>query len=100
MNKILIHEVGPRDGLQAEAMVVPTEVKLDWIRHMADSGVDIILQGSGAYELYPMQKGFPFAEINSANDCPLLFCLLAGIMHSVNKSIPPFLESIYDPHSP
>jgi len=46
MNKILIHEVGPRDGLQAEAMVVPTEVKLDWIRHMADSGVDIVQVGS------------------------------------------------------
>jgi len=46
MNKILIHEVGPRDGLQAEAMVVPTEVKLGWIRRVADSGVDIVQVGS------------------------------------------------------
>jgi hydroxymethylglutaryl-CoA lyase len=46
MNNILIHEVGPRDGLQAESVVVPTEVKLDWIRRMAHSGVDIVQVGS------------------------------------------------------
>ncbi|BDU69060.1 hydroxymethylglutaryl-CoA lyase [Geothrix oryzae] len=46
MDRILIHEVGPRDGLQAESVVVPTETKLDWIRRMADSGVDIVQVGS------------------------------------------------------
>jgi hydroxymethylglutaryl-CoA lyase len=46
LNHILIHEVGPRDGLQVEAAVVPTEVKLDWIRRVADSGVDIVQVGS------------------------------------------------------
>ena len=46
MSSILIHEVGPRDGLQAEAAVVPTEVKLDWIRRVAASGVDIVQVGS------------------------------------------------------
>lgn len=46
MNQTLIHEVGPRDGLQVEAAVVPTEVKLDWIRRVADSGVDIVQVGS------------------------------------------------------
>lgn len=46
MNPVLIHEVGPRDGLQVEAAVVPTEVKLDWIRRVADSGVDIVQAGS------------------------------------------------------
>jgi hydroxymethylglutaryl-CoA lyase len=46
MNSILIHEVGPRDGLQVEAQVVPTELKLEWIRRAADSGVDIVQVGS------------------------------------------------------
>ena len=46
MTQILIHEVGPRDGLQAEAAVVPTETKLDWTRRMAASGVDIVQVGS------------------------------------------------------
>ena len=46
MKPILIHEVGPRDGLQNEHQVVPTAVKLDWIRRVADSGVDIVQVGS------------------------------------------------------
>ncbi len=46
MKPIRIHEVGPRDGLQAEQSVVPTEVKLDWIRRAAGSGVDIVQVGS------------------------------------------------------
>jgi hydroxymethylglutaryl-CoA lyase len=46
MNPILIHEVGPRDGLQAEQAVVSMEVKLDWIRRVADSGVDLVQAGS------------------------------------------------------
>jgi hydroxymethylglutaryl-CoA lyase len=46
MNQILIHEVGLRDGLQAESSVVPTATKLDWLRRVAASGVDIVQVGS------------------------------------------------------
>lgn len=46
MPEILIHEVGPRDGLQMESAVAPTERKLDWIRRVASSGVDIVQVGS------------------------------------------------------
>ncbi len=46
MTEILIHEVGPRDGLQAESGVVPTEKKLEWLRALAASGVDMLQVGS------------------------------------------------------
>jgi hydroxymethylglutaryl-CoA lyase len=46
MSHVLIHEVGPRDGLQVEQAVVPTAVKLDWIRRVAVAGVDIVQVGS------------------------------------------------------
>jgi hydroxymethylglutaryl-CoA lyase len=46
MAHILIHEVGPRDGLQVEKQVVPTETKLDWLGRLIDSGVDIVQVGS------------------------------------------------------
>jgi hydroxymethylglutaryl-CoA lyase len=46
MTHILIHEVGPRDGLQAEQAVVPTDIKLDWVRRLAASGVDAVQVGS------------------------------------------------------
>ena len=46
MTEILIHEVGPRDGLQAESLVVPMETKLRWLRTLAASGVDMVQVGS------------------------------------------------------
>jgi hydroxymethylglutaryl-CoA lyase len=46
MTRIVIHEVGPRDGLQMERQVVPIETKEDWIRRAMQSGVDIVQVGS------------------------------------------------------
>jgi hydroxymethylglutaryl-CoA lyase len=46
MPDIIIHEVGPRDGLQVEKAVVPTDKKLGWIRSLAAAGVDIVQVGS------------------------------------------------------
>lgn len=46
MDKIFIHEVGPRDGLQGERTVVPLEERIRWIEGILDSGVDIIQLGS------------------------------------------------------
>jgi hydroxymethylglutaryl-CoA lyase len=44
--RIIIHEVGPRDGLQVEKTAVPLEMKIRWIESIAESGVDIIQLGS------------------------------------------------------
>jgi hydroxymethylglutaryl-CoA lyase len=44
--KIIIHEVGPRDGLQVEKTAVPFEEKIRWIDGLIHSGIDIIQLGS------------------------------------------------------
>jgi len=46
MKHIVVHEVGPRDGLQMERQVVPIDVKEGWIRRTMASGVDIVQVGS------------------------------------------------------
>jgi hydroxymethylglutaryl-CoA lyase len=46
MKSIKIHEVGLRDGLQAEQQVVPTDLKIRWAEHLMTAGVDIIQLGS------------------------------------------------------
>jgi hydroxymethylglutaryl-CoA lyase len=46
MDKIIIHEVGPRDGLQAEKTTVPLAEKIRWIEGLCASGIDIIQVGS------------------------------------------------------
>jgi hydroxymethylglutaryl-CoA lyase len=71
MNPIFIHEVGPRDGLQAEASVVPSDVKLDWIRRVADSGVDIVQVGS-------FVRGDKVPQMADTDE---LFRILAGESH-------------------
>ncbi len=46
MSEPIIHEVGPRDGLQIEKTTVPTERKVAWIDQLIASGVDIVQVGS------------------------------------------------------
>ena len=43
---ILVSEVGPRDGLQSIARVMPTAAKLRWIKALAAAGVREIEIGS------------------------------------------------------
>jgi hydroxymethylglutaryl-CoA lyase len=46
MQQLIIHEVGPRDGLQVEKQPVPFERKVAWVEGLAAAGVDIIQLGS------------------------------------------------------
>lgn len=46
MDKIFIHEVGLRDGLQVEKAIVPLEEKIHWIEGLFNSNIDIIQLGS------------------------------------------------------
>ncbi|MFE7976656.1 hydroxymethylglutaryl-CoA lyase [Streptomyces shenzhenensis] len=40
--RVRIHEVGPRDGLQNEKSAVPTEVKAEFIHRLADAGLTTV----------------------------------------------------------
>lgn len=44
--RIVLHEVGPRDGLQTEPTTVPLATKEAWIRDVMAAGVDIVQVGS------------------------------------------------------
>ncbi|MFJ8074792.1 hydroxymethylglutaryl-CoA lyase [Streptomyces sp. NPDC096176] len=68
--RVRIHEVGPRDGLQNEKSVVPTEVKAEFIRRLADSGLTTVEatsfvhpkwvpQLADAEKLFPMVSALP-----------------------------------------
>ncbi|MFD7667051.1 hydroxymethylglutaryl-CoA lyase [Streptomyces sp. NPDC059788] len=63
--RVRIHEVGARDGLQNESAVVPTEVKAEFIRRLAEAGLTTVEatsfvhpkwvpQLADAEQLYPM----------------------------------------------
>ncbi|MFS4092869.1 hydroxymethylglutaryl-CoA lyase [Streptomyces sp. AF1A] len=68
--RVRIHEVGARDGLQNEKAAVPTEVKAEFIRRLADAGLTTIEatsfvhpkwvpQLADAEQLFPMVSGLP-----------------------------------------
>ncbi len=40
--RVTIYEVGPRDGLQNEKALVPTEVKAEFIRRLLDAGLPVV----------------------------------------------------------
>ena len=44
--RLVLHEVGPRDGLQVEGRTVPTATKRDWIERILAAGVDVVQVGS------------------------------------------------------
>ena len=46
MPRLILHEVGPRDGLQVEKQTVPTDKKIEWIGRLLRSGLDIVQVGS------------------------------------------------------
>jgi len=46
MSGVIIHEVGLRDGIQGEEQVIPTEKKIEWVKELMGSGIDIIQLGS------------------------------------------------------
>lgn len=46
MRRVVVHEVGPRDGLQMEKQPVPVDTKEAWIRGLVAAGVDIVQVGS------------------------------------------------------
>ncbi|AZQ34940.1 hydroxymethylglutaryl-CoA lyase [Streptomyces cyaneochromogenes] len=70
--RVRIHEVGPRDGLQNEKGTVPTEVKAEFVRRLADAGLTTIEatsfvhpkwvpQLADAEELFPLVGDLPVA---------------------------------------
>ena len=40
--RVTIYEVGPRDGLQNEAAIVPTEVKAEFVRRLLAAGLPVV----------------------------------------------------------
>lgn len=45
-SRIVLHEVGMRDGLQMESATVPLETRVQWLEALAGTGLDFIQVGS------------------------------------------------------
>ena len=54
-NKVKIVEVGPRDGLQNEKQLISTQVKIELINRLTDTGLSVIESGSFVSPLWVPQ---------------------------------------------
>ncbi|MEU4084214.1 hydroxymethylglutaryl-CoA lyase [Streptomyces aureus] len=91
--RVRIHEVGARDGLQNEKNAVPTEVKAEFIRRLADAGLTTIEatsfvhpkwvpQLADAEQLYPQVADLPVAlPVLVPNERGLERALALGARH-------------------
>lgn len=62
-NFIKIVEVGPRDGLQNEAIKVPTDVKIDFINRLSNTGlqsIEVTRWNNAKFCLKKKKKNFVF----------------------------------------
>jgi len=125
-DEITIKEVGPRDGLQNESEMVPTEAKLEWINMLSGTGVSYIEVSSFVHPkwipqlkdatdvakriirnpdvtyaaLVPNDKGLERAlEVDIDEVCLFLSASETHNQKNINKSITetyPVLESVAD----
>ena len=73
-DRVTIYEVGPRDGLQNEAELVPTEVKAEFVRRLLDAGLPVVEATSFVHPRWVPQLA-DAAELLSAlgrTDLPVL----------------------------
>ncbi|MFI0239063.1 hydroxymethylglutaryl-CoA lyase [Streptomyces sp. NPDC016845] len=75
--QVRIHEVGPRDGLQNEKSLVPTEVKAEFIHRLAEAGLTTIEATSFVHpkwvpQLADAETLFPALQDLENTDLPVL----------------------------
>ncbi|MFJ2603592.1 MULTISPECIES: hydroxymethylglutaryl-CoA lyase [unclassified Streptomyces] len=75
--RVRIHEVGARDGLQNEKAVVPTEVKAEFVRRLADAGLTTIeatsfVRPEWVPQLADAERLFPLVREVSGVELPVL----------------------------
>ncbi|MEU5168461.1 hydroxymethylglutaryl-CoA lyase [Streptomyces mutomycini] len=77
-DRVRIHEVGARDGLQNEKSVVPTEVKAEFVRRLAEAGLTTIEATSFVHPKWVPQLA----------DAEQLFPMLADIAEIGDVTLP------------
>ncbi|MFI6334692.1 hydroxymethylglutaryl-CoA lyase [Streptomyces sp. NPDC050535] len=86
--RVRIHEVGPRDGLQNEKATVPTEVKAEFVRRLADAGLTTIEATSFVHPKWVPQLADAEALFPLVRDVPGVHLpVLVPNAHGLNRAL-------------
>lgn len=89
-SQVKLVEVGPRDGLQNEAATVPTDIKIDFINRLSETGLSVIEAGSFVSPKWVPQMADSDLVLKSINkksgvNYPVLVPNLKGFEAAINS---------------
>ncbi|MFF7722901.1 hydroxymethylglutaryl-CoA lyase [Streptomyces luteogriseus] len=85
--RVRIHEVGARDGLQNEKATVPTEVKAEFIRRLADAGLTTIEATSFVHPKWVPQLADAEALFPMVGDLPVSLPVLVPNERGLGRAL-------------
>ncbi|MFJ8051016.1 hydroxymethylglutaryl-CoA lyase [Streptomyces luteogriseus] len=85
--RVRIHEVGARDGLQNEKATVPTEVKAEFIRRLADAGLTTIEATSFVHPKWVPQLADAEALFPMVGDLPVALPVLIPNERGLDRAL-------------
>jgi len=95
VDSVKIVEVGPRDGLQNEKAVIPTEVKVEYITALGDAGLRVIEAGAFVSPKWvPQMAGTAEVYANIPKDPGVEYPVLVPNMRGLERAIEAGVTSI------
>ncbi|WP_458243932.1 hydroxymethylglutaryl-CoA lyase [Streptomyces sp. MAI_2237] len=85
--RVRIHEVGARDGLQNEKSAVPTEVKAEFVRRLADAGLTTIEATSFVHPKWVPQLADAEALFPLVRDLPVDLPVLVPNQRGLDRAL-------------
>jgi isopropylmalate/homocitrate/citramalate synthase len=92
VERVRIVEVGPRDGLQNEKAIVPTEAKVRFIEALADAGLPVVEAGAFVHPTWVPQMAdtadvYRAVEKRANVDYPVLVPNLKGLERAIEADV-------------
>jgi isopropylmalate/homocitrate/citramalate synthase len=92
LDRVRIVEVGPRDGLQNEKTIVPTDVKVRFIEALADAGLPVVEAGAFVHPSWVPQmadSGAVYRAIRKRDgvDYPVLVPNIKGLERAIDAGV-------------
>src|SRR5687767_338723 len=92
VERVRVVEVGPRDGLQNEKVVIPTSVKVDFINRLTASGLQTIEAGAFVHPKWVPQMAdtaevYEQIDKKAGVDYPVLVPNLKGLERAVESGV-------------
>ncbi|MEK6376121.1 MAG: hydroxymethylglutaryl-CoA lyase [Acidobacteriota bacterium] len=95
VDSVKIVEVGPRDGLQNEKVVIPVEVKVDYITALGDAGLRVIEAGAFVSPKWvPQMAGTDEVYANIPKDPGVEYPVLVPNMKGLERAMEAGVTSI------